>query len=109
MSAASFEDLVETSITQTLSKILGSLAWQSIAFYFDPKALSKDPGTLPELLDRIFGKNHGVLEKVIAEDLLSRVGVPAENRKGSDFKTFIRIAKARFIASATTLATASSA
>jgi hypothetical protein len=61
--------------------------------------MSKDPDALPQLLGKLFGKNAPVLEKVIAENLLARVGIPPENRGGSDFRSFVRIAKARFISS----------
>ena len=103
MSILSFEDLVESSISETLSKVLGQLVWKSIAFYFEPKVLARDPEALPELLGKIFGKNHGVLEKVIADDLLTKVGVPPENRRGADFRSFIRTAKARFISTSSNL------
>jgi hypothetical protein len=108
VSAATFEDLVENSITETLSKVLGQLVWKAIGFYFEPKNLSRDPDALPEVLGKLFGKNANVLERVIAEDLLTRVGVPQENRRGSDFRTYVRIAKARFIASTSNLARVSS-
>jgi hypothetical protein len=104
VSVSSFDDLVESSITETLSKVLGQLVWKAIGFYFEPKALSHDPDALPEVLGKLFGKNANVLERVIAEDLLTRVGVPEENRRGSDFRTFVRIAKARFISSTSSLA-----
>jgi hypothetical protein len=104
VSVPSFEDLVESSITETLSKVLGQLVWKAIGFYFEPKRLSRDPDALPEVLGKLFGKNANVLERVIAEDLLTRVGAPQENRRGSDFRTYIRIAKARFISSTSSLA-----
>jgi len=107
VSLPSFEELVESSITETLSKVLGEMVWKAIGFYFDPKALSKDPDALEGVLGKLFGKNASVLEKVIAENLLTKVGVPQENRRGSDFRSFVRIAKARFIASASSLATPS--
>lgn len=103
MSAGSFDDLVERSIAETLSKILGEIVWQSIGFYFNPKALSGDPDVLPEVLGKLFGNHSKVLERVIAEDLLAKVGVPEESRRGTDFRSLVRVAKARFISSASML------
>lgn len=104
MSSSSFEDLVESSISATLSKILGELVWKSIGFYFEPKNLSQNPENLPEVLAKLFGSHAKVLERVIADDLLTKVGVPEENRKGSDFRILIRLAKARFISASSALA-----
>ncbi len=95
----SFEELVELSVMETLSKVLGQAVWKAISFYFDPKALFRDPDALPGILGGLFGGNANVLEKVIAKDLLVRVGVPEDKRKGSDFRTFIRVAKAKFTSS----------
>lgn len=103
MSTASFDELVESSITGTLSRVLGSIVWQSISFFFEPKSLSHNPDALPELLTKLFGTHANVLERVIAEDLLVKVGVPEENRRGSDFRGLIRIAKARFISTASSI------
>lgn len=103
MSSTSFDNLVESSIAETLSKILGEIVWKSIGFYFNPKALSGDPEVLPEVLGKLFGNHGKVLERVIAEDLLTKVGVPEESRKSSDFRSLIRVAKARFISSASVL------
>ena len=103
MNTASFDQLVESSITGTLSKVLGSIVWQSISFFFEPKALSHNPDALPELLTKLFGTPANVLERVITEDLLVRVGVPKDSRRGSDFRGLIRIAKARFISTASNI------
>lgn len=108
MSSSSFEDLVESSITGTLSKILGELVWKSIGFYFEPKNLSQNPENLPEVLAKLFGSHAKVLERVIADDLLTRVGIPEEKRKGSDFRVLVRMAKARFISAASALSRGSS-
>ena len=83
----------------TLTRVLGELVWKSIGFYFDPKALSRDPEALTDVLNRLFGRTANVLEKVIAEDILAKVGVPEDSRRGSDFRGFIRTAKAKFVSS----------
>ncbi|MBO0888881.1 hypothetical protein J2P12_07255 [Candidatus Bathyarchaeota archaeon] len=66
--------------------------------------MSKDSDALSEVLSRLFGVKAGVLENVIAEVLLTRLGVPAEKRKVSDFRSLVRIARAKFISSGSNVA-----
>jgi hypothetical protein len=96
---SSFESIVEGSVMEAITKILGNEVWKAISFYFDPKSLSKEPDALLGTLEKLFGRNAIVLEKVIAETVLVRVQVPEERRRGSDFRNLIRIAKAKFISS----------
>ncbi len=106
MSSASFEGLVENSVSDVLSRVLGEIVWKSISFYFDMKSLSKDPDKLPDVLSRLFGAHGSVLEKVIAEDVLTKVGVAQDSRKSYDFRSFIRVAKARFLSSTASVTSA---
>ncbi len=103
MSTSSFEDLVETSISETLSKILGQIVWKSIGFFFEPKSLSQNPEAVPEMLSKLFGNHGKVLERVIADDLLDKVGVPEDSRRGYDFRGLVRMAKARFMSTTSSL------
>jgi hypothetical protein len=98
---SSFEDIVELSVMQTISKVLGTEVWKAVSFYFDPRSLAKEPEALLGVLDKLFGRNAVVLQKVIAEAVLGKVDVPEEKRKGSDFKNLIRIAKAKFLSTST--------
>jgi hypothetical protein len=108
VSTVSFEALVENSVSGVLSRVLGETVWKSISFYFDMKSLSKDPDRLPEVLSRLFGAHGSVLEKVIADDVLRTVGVVQDAARGYDFRAFIRVAKARFMSSATRVSSARS-
>lgn len=104
MSSSSFEALVENSVSDVLSRVLGETVWKSISFYFDMKSLSRDPDRLPDVLSRLFGAHGNVLEKVIADDVLAKVGVSQDARRSYDFRAFIRVAKARFLSSGTSIA-----
>ena len=107
MTGPSFEALVENSVSEILSRVLGETVWKSISFYFDMKSLTKDPEHLPDVLGRLFGAHGAVLEKVIVEDVLAKVGVAPDTRKSYDFRAFIRVAKARFLSSTANIASAS--
>src|SRR6266704_3491545 len=96
MAMIGFEEIFELSVKETLSKVLGELVWKAISFYFDSKTMSRDPDAFSEVLGRLFGINAKVLEKLIGEALLTKAGVPEDKRRASDFRSFVRTARAQF-------------
>jgi hypothetical protein len=95
MSAASFDDLVSQSVSETMSRILGVNTWKSVNFFFDTKTAAHEPEAFAALLDKIFGFTSKVLQKKIAEALLNKVGA-VQPSNALDFRQILRLAKAKF-------------
>src|SRR5712692_7458353 len=96
MHSASFDDLVSQSVKETMSKILGADTWKAINFFFDTKTAAHEPEAFASLLDKMFGLTSKVLQKKIAESLLSKVGAAPRASDGFDFRQVLRLAKAKF-------------
>ncbi len=96
MDQAPFDELVVASVRESMSKVLGGETWKTIELYFDLKLIARDPDKFTQLLDRIFGATSRVIQRVIVEAIMSRVGGPVERVKGKDFRDCIQMAKARF-------------
>jgi hypothetical protein len=95
MSAMSFDDLVSQSVGEAMSKILGPTTWKSVTFFFDTKTAARKPEVFAGMLDKIFGLTSKVLQKEIAETILSKVGtVPPSSTW--DLHQIMRLAKAKF-------------
>ncbi len=99
MSPASFDDMVESSVKEAMSKTLGGEVWKAISFYFDVKTVAQEPRTFAKVLDRLFGASSKILQQVIGEILLSKLGGLAERRQERDFQDWIQMAKAKFASS----------
>jgi len=95
MSAASFDDLVSQSVTETISKILGTDTWKAIQFFFDTKIAAREPEAFAVLLDKMFGLTSKVLQKKIGENLLGKVGA-AQPSSNLDFRQILHLAKGKF-------------
>ena len=95
MSAANFDDLVNLSVDEAMSKILGPITWKSVTFFFDTKTAARKPEVFAALLDKIFGLTSKVLQMEIAKTLLNKVGAPQPSAT-LDFRQIMRLAKARF-------------
>jgi hypothetical protein len=95
MSATSFEDLVSQSVSETMSRILGSTTWKSVNFFFDTKTAAREPEAFAALLDKVFGLTSKVLQKKIAETLLNKVGA-TQPSSTLDFRQVLRLARAKF-------------
>ncbi len=63
MKAASFDDMVSQSVTETMSKILGEDTWKAVNFFFDTKAAAREPEAFAALLDKMFGLTSKVLRR----------------------------------------------
>ncbi len=112
MSQPSFENLVENSVRESITKILGEDAWRAISFYFNVKQVAIHPETFAKLLDNLFGYVSRELQKAIVNSLLARIGSPIppivegtrlDDWYASDFKPktvefqdWLRRAKAKF-------------
>jgi hypothetical protein len=96
MSTLSFDDLVGQSVTETMSKILGTDTWKAINFFFDMKAISREPEEFAALLSKVFGSTSNVLEKKIGESILGKVGAVQQTSSKLDFRQILRLAKAKF-------------
>ncbi len=94
-----FEELVRSSFSETVSSVLGQETCKAVSFYFDISLLAKEPEIFAGLLERLFGRTAEVLEKMMSEKLIAKVGVKLERREGADFHTLIRIARAKFLSS----------
>jgi hypothetical protein len=88
--------LVSESVTETMSKILGTDTWKAINFFFDLKSITREPETFAALLDKVFGYTSNVLQKKIGETLLGKVGAVQQPSTGLDFRQILRLAKAKF-------------
>jgi hypothetical protein len=95
MSAASFDELVSQSVSETMAKILGETTWKSVNFFFDTKTAAREPEAFAALLDKVFGFTSKVLQKKIAETLLNKVGA-VQPSNTLDFRQILRLAKAKF-------------
>jgi len=99
LNASSFEDLVQSAFSDSVSNMLGKETWKAISFYFDISLLANEPEIFASVLERLLGKTAKVLEKAISEALFVRVGASIEKREGYSFQALIRIANAKFLAS----------
>ena len=88
--------MVSQSVTETMSKILGSETWKAINFFFDMKTIAREPETFAALLDKVFGYTSVVLQKKIGETLLGKVGAVQQTSSNFDFRQVLRLAKAKF-------------
>ena len=91
-----FDELVSQSVTETMSKILGTDTWRAINFFFDMKIIAREPEQFAALLDKVFGYTSIVLQKKIGETLLGKVGASQRTSSNFDFRQILRLAKAKF-------------
>ena len=96
MSEPSFDELVQASVQEAMSKMLGSEVWKGISFYFDLKTLSREPGMFEKLMNSLFREFSTALQQSIGETLFSKLGVDAEAPKGLRLPDWIDMARARF-------------
>ncbi len=80
--------------------MLGQETWRAISFYFDIPLLANEPEIFAGVMERLFGETAKVMEKMMAEKLISKVGVTLERQEGYSFHILVRIAKAKFLSSA---------
>ena len=99
MTQDSFEQMVQASVGQTMSKTLGPDVWKAIAFFFDLKTAANNPEAFGKVLDRLFGATSKVLKQVIGQTLLTRVNAQTDSRKDREFPELIQIARAKFFSS----------
>jgi len=92
----SFDDLVSQSVTETMSKILGTDTWKAINFFFDMKTIAREPEVFATLLVKVFGSTSKVLEKKIGETVLGKVGAVQQVQGNLDFRQILRLAKTKF-------------
>lgn len=101
MSQISFDDLVQTSVKEAMSRMLGQDVWKAISFYFDVKTITLEPKSFETLMNKLFGVSSKVLQQIIGETLLSKVGSSPERGKGREFQDWITMARAKFSSSTT--------
>ena len=99
MTSSSFDDLVSVSVSESISKILGADTWRAINFYFDIGTVARDPEKFMGVLDRLFGSTSRVLQTMISETLLRKVGGAEPRSNSQDFMGILRIARAKFSSS----------
>ncbi len=92
----SFDELVSQSVTETMSKILGSDTWKAINFFFDMKTIAREPEDFAALLTKVFGATSNVLQKKIGETILGKVGAVQQTSSSLDFRQILRLAKTKF-------------
>ena len=96
----SFDVLVEVSIREAVTRTLGESVWKAMGFYFDPKQAASNPEAFSSILEKTFGPSGRVLQKVITETLLKKVGgTVVVEKQGRSFYDWIQIAKAKFSSS----------
>ncbi len=112
MNQLSFEDLVENSVRESLTKILGEDAWKAVSFFFNVRQVATHPETFSKLLDNLFGRVSRELQRAIVNSLLARIGSPAPpvvegtrlddwyagdfKPKVAEFQEWLRRARAKF-------------
>jgi hypothetical protein len=94
-----FEQVVQASVSETISKTLGAEVWKSIQFYFDFKTMASDPDTFARVMDKLFGRASKPLKQVIGQSLVARVTGQPDVRKDREFVEWFQIARAKFHAS----------
>jgi hypothetical protein len=92
----SFDEVVSQSVSETMSKILGTDTWKAINFFFDMNTIAREPEQFAALLDKVFGYTSIVLQKKIGETLLGKVGAVQQTSSNFDFRQILRLAKAKF-------------
>jgi hypothetical protein len=96
-SIVSFDVVVEAAVKEAVTRTLGEDVWKAIGFYFDPKQAASNPEAFSSILDKMFGSSSRVLQKVVTETLLKKVGsAMVVDRQGRSFYDWIQIAKAKF-------------
>jgi hypothetical protein len=99
-----FDAVVEAAVKEAVTRTLGEDVWKAIGFYFDPKQAASNPEAFSSILDKMFGSSSRVLQKVVAETLLKKVGsAMIVDRQGRSFYDWIQIAKAKFSSNLNTL------
>lgn len=96
MTSSSFDDLVSSSVSESISRILGADTWRAINFYFDIGTVARDPERFTGVLDRMFGSTSKVLQKMISDTLLRKVGAGEPRSNAQGFLGILRLAKAKF-------------
>lgn len=96
MTINSFEDLVAVSAEEAMSKMLGRDVWKSVTFYFEAGKLANQPENFANLMTKLFGSTAKVLQNMIVETIISKLGATMEPRKDREFKDWIQIARAKF-------------
>ena len=93
----SFDAIVEAAVREAVTRTLGEEVCKAISFYFDPKQAASNPEAFSSILDKMFGSSSHVLQKLVAETLLKKVGsVMVVDKQGRSFYDWIQIAKAKF-------------
>jgi len=92
---ASFDDLVNQSVVEGMSKILGENTWRAINFFFDTRMAASHPDTFTRLLDRMFGLTSKVLQKSIAESLFAKVGAVTQIPNSIDLGWVMKVARGK--------------
>jgi hypothetical protein len=100
LTANSFDELVASSAEEAVSKMLGHEVWKAVVFYFDIGKLASQPESFSSVLSKLFGGTAKVLQSVIVERIISKVGSSTEVRRDREFKDWIQIARAKFQSSA---------
>ena len=94
---ASFDSLVEAAVRDAVTRTLGEDVWKAIGFFFDSKQAASNPEAFSNILDKMFGPSSRVLQKVITETLLRKIGTAVVvDKQGRSFYDWIQIAKAKF-------------
>ena len=96
MSMVSFDDLVAIATEEAVSKVLGHEVWKSVTFFFDAGKMASQPESFSAVMTKLFGSTARVLQGVIVEKIISKIGTPIEVRKDREFRDVIQIARAKF-------------
>src|ERR1700756_1302165 len=92
----SFDDLVAIATEEAVSKVLGHEVWKSVTFFFDAGKMASQPESFSAVMTKLFGSTARVLQGVIVEKIISKIGTPIEVRKDREFRDVIQIARAKF-------------
>ena len=103
LASPTFEKLVESSVREAVTRTLGEQVWKAMEFYFDPRQAATNPDNFASILDKLFGSSSRVIQKIITEILMKKLGGSTSTVFGErkpqatrSFYEWIQIAKAKF-------------
>src|SRR5437016_14347342 len=96
MTQDSFEQIVQASIGQAMSKTLGRQVLKALNLYFDLKTVASDPEAFGKVLDKLFGGTSKVLKQVSGQTLSTKADGQVDERRGAECPEWRQSASAKF-------------
>jgi hypothetical protein len=91
-----FDELVANATEEAVSKMLGHEVWKAVTFFFDAGKMASQPESFSAVMSKLFGSTAKVLQGMIMENIIAKIGTPVDVRKDREFRDLIQIARAKF-------------